>query len=402
MKRSLSLVLAALLCCGAGSSSAVDELIRSAMGAKGALRYSLIDKALKTDPQSGDAYFSRGLFKYIDHDYTGAIKDFETAINLHPRRWLINTLNYRYHAYLKLGRWQEALDACIACEQAGHEATAASDAAKLCRKLERSKDAKRYDEIAEEDHQRTLKEFDKFSLNRSTATLAKNPNDAQALDTQYHYYKHHQQWDLALHDISKEIEVSPNSRWTLLLKRAGLYMQLHRYREAAADFQQMLTLKPPSGSAAYQHGWVSLDEVRNRLGICLRAVGDYDAAIKNYTEALKFDPDQEEAYRYRGECYVAKHDYAKAIQDYTSAIKCDAESAGSSYLARADAYDKLGQKDLAKRDREKALKLGFDPSKPLRKEISGKSLLEDAQKLHQRFSTDTPKPKDGADTARQK
>ena len=45
--------------------------------------------------------------------------------------------------------------------------------------------------------------------------------------------------------------------------------------------------------------------------------GDYDQAIKDYTEAVRLDPNYVAAYSGRGICYQKKEKFDKAIKDFS-------------------------------------------------------------------------------------
>ncbi len=55
--------------------------------------------------------------------------------------------------------------------------------------------------------------------------------------------------------------------------------------------------------------------------------GDFDLAIRHYTEALRLDPKCAKAYFSRGRAYETKGDQGKAVADYTAAIRLDPEYA---------------------------------------------------------------------------
>ncbi len=51
--------------------------------------------------------------------------------------------------------------------------------------------------------------------------------------------------------------------------------------------------------------------------------GEYDAAIDDYNEAIRLNPDRVEAYYNRGLAYVDKGDHNSAITDFNIAIELD-------------------------------------------------------------------------------
>lgn len=61
---------------------------------------------------------------------------------------------------------------------------------------------------------------------------------------------------------------------------------------------------------------------------------EYDNAIAEFTQAIKLDPGDADAYLGRGNTWRAKKDYDNAIADYTEAIKLDPKNGGM-YNSRA-------------------------------------------------------------------
>jgi tetratricopeptide (TPR) repeat protein len=50
---------------------------------------------------------------------------------------------------------------------------------------------------------------------------------------------------------------------------------------------------------------------------------DFDTAIKDYTEAIRLDPNRGGTYYNRGQAYHFKKDFDKAVKDYTEAVRLD-------------------------------------------------------------------------------
>lgn len=69
--------------------------------------------------------------------------------------------------------------------------------------------------------------------------------------------------------------------------------------------------------------------------------GDHDAAIADYTTALKIKNDYSDAYFNRGFAYEAKGDYDNAIADYTRVIALAPDYA-KAYYSRGRVYEAKG------------------------------------------------------------
>ncbi len=124
-------------------------------------------------------------------------------------------------------------------------------------------------------------------------------------------------------------------------------------------------------------------------GVSFLPKGEYDAAIAEFNEAVRLDPNDAEAYRLRGDAWGFKRDNDKAIADYDESIRLDpndprAPSARailveaklksaaiaplddavrrkpkdpSVYLARAEHFSDIGQLDKAIADYNEAIRL---------------------------------------------
>ena len=74
----------------------------------------------------------------------------------------------------------------------------------------------------------------------------------------------------------------------------------------------------------------------NDLGISRSRKGDLDRAIKNFTKAIEFNPNNGEAYNNRGITLIRKKDFKGAIADFTKAIGIDPKN-DQFYFNRANA-----------------------------------------------------------------
>jgi len=86
---------------------------------------------------------------------------------------------------------------------------------------------------------------------------------------------------------------------------------------------------------------------------------DYDKAIADLTKCVDLQPGLGLTLLERAECYNFKKNYKAMVADVTQALKVgiDLPMQFRAYNGRANAYEKLGQTELAKADREKVRKL---------------------------------------------
>ncbi|GHV04041.1 hypothetical protein AGMMS50229_04560 [Campylobacterota bacterium] len=115
-------------------------------------------------------------------------------------------------------------------------------------------------------------------------------------------------------------------------------------QEAIRQFTQAIKLDPNKAQAYYERGLL--------YGI----LGEYEKAIEDYTRAIKINPDYADPYVNRGFLY-AKFDHSKAIADFTRAIKNNPNYAWA-YDGRGNSYLSLGDTKKAIEDAKRACDLG--------------------------------------------
>ena len=104
----------------------------------------------------------------------------------------------------------------------------------------------------------------------------------------------------------------------------------------------------------YNRGW-ALDEL-----------GDREAAIEDYSRAIKIQPDLLQAYVARGYAHMVGGALAEAIEDYSLVLRADPDDFVARFN-RALAYERQGKRDLAAADFRKAAEL--QPDNPRLKPI---------------------------------
>jgi tetratricopeptide (TPR) repeat protein len=119
------------------------------------------------------------------------------------------------------------------------------------------------------------------------------------------------------------------------------------YETAIADFTEAIRLDPNN------------KEAYNWRGSAYHNNNDYDWAIADYTQAIRIDPNYMSAYYNRGNAYSNKSDYDRAIADYTQAIRIDPNYM-SAYYNRGNAYRNKSDYDRAIADYTQAIRI--DPN----------------------------------------
>lgn len=181
----------------------------------------------------------------------------------------------------------------------------------------------------------------------------------QLMTKRAYCYQYMKQPEKALADYKLLIADYPKDGM-LLCHRAAYLEGLGRHEEAAHDYATAAGL---TAHSRIEIGWTRPDYIYRDCASCYAKAKLWKRAIYYYSKAIAADSEDEEARRYRGDCYAASSDWKSAISDYTQSIslESDGESAGSTYFARAQAYEKIGEIERAKQDKLKAAQLGYTP-----------------------------------------
>ncbi len=173
-------------------------------------------------------------------------------------------------------------------------------------------------------------------------------------------------WESALADYNKAIELKPNYAETYVFRGIALEAT-GRLFGGLPDYNKAIELKPEYVEAYYYRG---LDEQEKQ---------DWDEAIADYAKVIELKPNLTPAYfnrwevknvselrlnysfvyRGRGDAKKSKNDLDGAIADYTKSIEIMPDSfyAYSTYFARSDARKSKGDLDGALADQDKAVAL---------------------------------------------
>jgi tetratricopeptide (TPR) repeat protein len=151
------------------------------------------------------------------------------------------------------------------------------------------------------------------------------------------------QWDLAISEYTKSIEIDPK-HFEPYHYRGIAYRHKGQYDQAISDFTKAIELNPEWANAYYNRGFAYLNKTQ------------YDQAISDCTKAIELNPKLTDAYHYRGVANWYKTQYDQAISDSTKAIELDPKYADA-YHNRGLAYSNKGQYDQAISDFTKAIEL---------------------------------------------
>lgn len=159
-------------------------------------------------------------------------------------------------------------------------------------------------------------------------------------------YSHLKQYDKALADLERAIEMDPNYA-EAYSSRGRIYADLQKYEVALADLDRSIELDSSSSGMYYNRGLVHYQ------------AGDYQSALIDYGQAIKLDPVDADIYINQGMVYSALHKDELALENYNKAIELN-PSDPMAYYNRGNLYHRLGQDEAAMRDLNRSIEL--DPN----------------------------------------
>lgn len=230
--------------------------------------------------------------------------------------------------------------ACLALDQKRYAAMAISDLNNLIDLKEA--DAEIYDQRSRAERLAgDLKQY----LVAARQALAANHDQLEAKLILIDALEQNNFLDEAMQLANQLVEKLPNypDTWAA---RAYVYVLLGDYLKARLDIKQALALDPEN-SEAYSY-----------LGDAEVGLKQFDQALRAYSRAIKYNPDDQYSYLRRARLNNELGRYAKAIVDATQVIEIDSDN-GEAYFYRAFANNKLGLKSQAVKDAAKANQFGF-------------------------------------------
>jgi tetratricopeptide (TPR) repeat protein len=99
--------------------------------------------------------------------------------------------------------------------------------------------------------------------------------------------------------------------------RGKEYAKKGQYDKAIREFSEAIRLDPKNADAYHQRG-LAYDQQK-----------EYDKAISDFTEAFRLEAGESDHLLARGAVYEHKKDYANAVSDYNQAIQVEADNDGA-------------------------------------------------------------------------
>jgi serine/threonine protein kinase/regulator of sirC expression with transglutaminase-like and TPR domain len=194
------------------------------------------------------------------------------------------------------------------------------------------------------------------------------------------------QWDRALADQTKALELRPESFQTLW-RRGEAYLGLKQWDRAVADCSKAIELDPDKPAAWHFRGYAYAN------------LGQQDRALADLTRAIELGAVNWTVWSRRGDVYRTLKQWDQALADYARAIEMGAPD-GSVWVAKAAAHAQLDLADQAMADLPQAITRGFrnaallkklDDLAPLRSRDDFKRLVAELEAMQKQSVAPPPK-----------
>ncbi len=326
------LILALALSLGAVAAAHAEDqiLLRAREGAAAMIRgqfdraVALYDEALATPDISSfvqaSIYSDRGVAKWRMKQTKEAIDDFNASIQLSPE--IATVYNNRGNALMDIGHPEEALkdfDRAIQLQPAygaaynnrGNAYAALGQYDDAFQSFRKAAELLPQSAVPFNGRGRTHEQLARYhaavrdltraiSLDQKYAAAYRNRAEANfAIDN----------YGEAAEDATEALTLEPDRQQPdLLLLRARAYAADNSFKEAIADFDAALELKPDLVEAFVERGVLFANNRR------------YDDAIGDYTRAIQMDPKQAKAYAMRAEAKLKSDAIDDALIDVNQAL----------------------------------------------------------------------------------
>ena len=289
MLRAFFLAIVTLVAAGPARAAGDIETCRK-QDAEPAARLAACETVIADDKITGKsravAYWIRGEALKKKRDYDGAIVAFSAAHDADPNN--VTYLNFRGLAYADKGDDGQALADYASCLQLQPNFASAFNNRGLIF-------------LRQGNLQAALDEF-----NSAIKLPASNTSRYLHFFNRARVQTYRKAYEAALGDFAEAEKLNPEG-WQVANYRCITYAELGKFAEALADCNATLAKTPTSTYTLTNRGNVYL------------AKGDLDAALKDYNEALKINPNYIRAHAYRGQLLEKRRDAAAARAEYRSA-----------------------------------------------------------------------------------
>ncbi|CAG8619563.1 26186_t:CDS:2 [Dentiscutata erythropus] len=306
-------------------------------------------------------YSNRAACYYNTNDYSRTIDDCNSALEMDP--CYVKALNRRAMAYEQTARYEESLQdyyaACIIGEFKNENAATSID-----RLLKKVASIKAKEIIKNRKKRLPTTKFissylDSFwkepidqnaeansELGNADSTQLSDPdseNHADKLFDEAERFVQQQKYEEAMNAYGKAINLGCTKMAKALNMRGTFTNLMGDSRNALADFQKALELKPDYVQIYVKRATIYTEQ------------GDIDEALKEFDKAIKIDSKAPDIYYHRGQIHFLHNNFDMAVKDYQRRIELDPDFVFA-YIQLAISQYKSGSVDDGLKTFQRGLK----------------------------------------------
>lgn len=195
------------------------------------------------------------------------------------------------------------------------------------------------------------------SIQEFSIAIDLNPEYADAFYGRGRSYDFKNELNLAFDDFSKVISLDSNYL-EAYYTRGAVNQKLLNQKEALKDWSKANDIITEEINLSPKN--VCSFDNYTRRGMLYVVSGDLKKGLADYNKSIELKSNDFEAYYYRAELHLRQNNARAAINDLNTAIKLDGDFA-ENYFQRAIAYEKLGETEKAKADRQTYEELSKKP-----------------------------------------
>lgn len=282
-------------------------------------------KMLELRPGDVRCYIALGRSEAAREKFASAVDLYNYALKLDPE-YLSYILKYRAIAYMRMEKWNDAVDDIVTILVAGNGW---------------SEDAVLYACLLEEPYRSTL-------IMRLDVEQLKNPNNATWSYLKGVIYQYNDEYENAISAYGKANEIEPAA---LTYKRiADCCLNLGLYEKGLNSVETAISMDPDT-----------YDNKETKINL-LYLLGRQAEVLDMWNSILMEYPEFSYGYLQRGVLKRVTGDTSGAATDLSMAITLDATNSYA-YVQRGDMYKLLGKDQLAEADYRKVIELEDTPEK---------------------------------------